>query len=225
MFAGRTDSGVHALGQVAAVSVTGPWAAPDLQRALNALLPADIAVRAVAEVPDDFNPRRQARRRWYRYLVENSPVRPVFRRWYVWHVREPLDLPSMRAALPWTTGERDYAAVAGTVQGRAPSTVRTVFRADLQQRGSLVVFDIEANAFLPHQVRRTVGALIAVGTGKLSVQEFAAKVEAAFPSTLGPTAPSCGLTLMRVTYEPPLFACDSENAGLVFGTCPDLPAG
>lgn len=229
-FAGRTDRGVHAWGQVAAVTTRDRWTAAAIQRGLNALLPDDIAVRAVAEVPPTFNPRREARRRWYRYTIYNAPVRPVLGRRFAWHVREHLEIGAMQRSATWLVGEHDYAAFAGPPSRAGARTVRRVERAEVWRRQEWVFFDIEANAFLPHQVRRTVGALVAVGSGKLSVEEFILRAEAAVPGSLGPSAPGHGLCLMQVSYDRNWFAdtgcplphppfCRAEGTAAPTSTC------
>lgn len=200
-FAGRTDAGVHATGQVAAVRVPVKWAAADLQRALNARLPEDIAVAAAVEVPADFDPRRCARRRRYEYWVLNAPVpRPLLRH-RVWQVRHQLDEVRLRAAAALLVGEHDFAAFAGPVDPPDASTIRRMFATSIQRDGQLLKLEFEANAFLPHQVRRTVGALAAVGRGRLSVSAFEALLRGAVPGTAGPAAPAHGLCLVQVMYD------------------------
>ena len=199
-FAGRTDTGVHALGQVAAFSTERPYPVATAQRALNALLPDDLAVTRAVEAPLDFDPRRQARRRWYRYTIANAPARSPLRRRTSWPLREPLDVAAMGRALAALVGEHDLASFgAALLAGR--SSIRRVFHADVRQEGTLVEVDIEATAFLPHQVRRTVGALAEIGGGRLPEGCFADWLARPQPGRAGPTAPPQGLCLMRVTYE------------------------
>lgn len=204
-FAGRTDSGVHAYGQVAAFSSRCDRPVDVVQRALNALLPEDIAVRAVSQVPPNFDPRRWARSRWYRYAIYNAAVRSPLQRRYTWQVPDALDLAAMREAAAWLVGERDYAAFAGLAGRSGAGTVRRITRAELHRSGKLILFDIEANAFLPQQVRRTIGTLVQVGSGRLAVEEFITRAEAAMPNTLGPVAPPQGLCLISVRYEDDWF--------------------
>jgi tRNA pseudouridine38-40 synthase len=201
-FAGRTDAGVHALGQVAAFDTESTLDAVTVRRALNHLLPDDVAVRAVAEVASGFDPRRHAVGRTYRYAIHHGAPRSPLRRAREWHRGGALDLEALaRAAATLPREPRDWAAFAGPVPEGYP-TVRTLRRCDVQRAGEhRLEVTIEADGFLPHQVRRTVGALVRVGSGGLTVEEFAALVEGA-PSSAGPTAPPQGLVLCSVAYAP-----------------------
>lgn len=198
--AGRTDSGVHARGQVTAFSAETLLDVETIERALNALLPVDVAVRAVREAPPGFDPRRAATRRWYRYTILQEAARDPLRRRHAWQVGGPRDVASMQRAAAVLVGNRDFAACSGPLaNGR--TSVRRVFRADWSSVGCLLRFDIEANAFLPQMVRRLVGAMERVGKGTISVEEFAHVLEAASPATTGPVAPPQGLCLERVWYD------------------------
>ncbi|MGH2587962.1 MAG: tRNA pseudouridine(38-40) synthase TruA [Dehalococcoidia bacterium] len=198
-FAGRTDAGVHALGQVAAFDTEAAHTPEVWRRALNALLPEDIAVREAAAALAGFDPRRHARSRTYRYQIWNAPVRsPLWRR-QAWHVRESLDVAGMSRAAAMLVGEHDFAAFGGS-PGPGRSTRRRVLRAELRTRGPLLSFEIEGTAFLPHQVRRTAGALAEVGRGRLPPERFQEWLEAPEPSVAGPAAPPHGLCLMTVSY-------------------------
>jgi len=210
-FAGRTDAGVHARGQVAAFSTTSRLDCETLQRALNAWLPDDLVLRDIAEVASDFDPRRDARRRRYRYVIDNGPVRPALDRGRAWHVAVPLDLEAMAAAARCLAGKRDFAAFASRLEDEAASTVRELFSFEVARDGASIYLDVEANAFLPHQVRRMTGSLVEVGRGKLSVEDHAALLEGP-PASAGPVAPAHGLYLMAVEYEPKIFALDSRGA-------------
>ena len=196
-FAGRTDAGVHALGQVAAFSTGARHRPETFLRALNRWLPPDIAVRRVLEVPPDFSPRRWAESRTYLYLVYDGPVRSPLLVQRAWQVSEPLDEGAMSAAAGALVGRHDFAAFAGRTPG---STVRTVRRVEVRRRGPLVCLEMEADAFLPHQVRRTAGALVQVGRGRLSVGDFGGLLRRAESASAGPAAPPWGLYLVRVGY-------------------------
>jgi tRNA pseudouridine38-40 synthase len=210
-FAGRTDSGVHARGQVVAFT-TNTWLDNEtLQRALNAWLPEDVAVRAVADVVQQFDPRRDARRRWYRYVIDNRDVRPALGRGRAWHVPGALDVRAMDAAAKGLVGSHDFAAFASKLEDAAASTVREVYAFDVTREGHFVHVDVTANAFLPHQVRRMTGALVEVGRGKLTGEAFSALLDGPAASA-GPAAPARGLYLMRVEYAERVFALDSEAA-------------
>lgn len=198
--AGRTDAGTHARGQVAAVTVATRLDEATIGRALNAHLPEDVAVRAVREVDAGFDPRRWARRRAYRYTLTTAPVRQPLLRRYAWHQPGGLDLEAMQRAADALPGRRDFRACSGAVEpGR--TTIRTVFRAGWRNEGCTILFDIEADAFLPQMVRRLAGAQVRIGQGSATVEEFIAKLERAELASIGPTAPAHGLCLERVWYD------------------------
>lgn len=200
--AGRTDAGVHARGQVVSFRTGSPLPVERLHRALLALLPADITVHRVQEMPPGFHARRDARRRLYRYTILNRPVRPAIGRQYVWHVPDPLDVAAMQAACRYLIGTHDFAAFAGLSSGRrGRRTERTVYRADLWREQAAVIFEIEANAFLPQMVRTIVGTLVEIGRGRREPAAMAAILAARDRRAAGPTAPPQGLCLMRVWYD------------------------
>ena len=197
--AGRTDSGVHALGQVVGFQTRWRHAIDELHRAWNALLPGDVAVRSLAEVGPGFHPRFDARSRYYRYTVWNRPVRnPLLRRTALWEPR-PLDLTAMREAARLLVGEHDFATFGSPPKGT--NTVRRVLQAEWHRDEECVYLDIEANAFLYRMARSIVGTLTQVGCGGLHVAQFEAAFRAAERSLAGPTAPAHGLCLMAVHYE------------------------
>ncbi|MGI8608688.1 MAG: tRNA pseudouridine(38-40) synthase TruA [Candidatus Dormibacteria bacterium] len=163
--AGRTDAGAHSLGQTVSFDLDREFAPERLLGGLNAVLPADIAVREVATAEAGFHARFSARRRTYRYLVENRPERGALLRDRAWHVRQPLDLGAMRTAATDLLGEHDLGAFGSDPAGR--NTVRTLFRARVRRmRDGLVAFELTANAFLYGMVRRMVGFLVEVGLGR-----------------------------------------------------------
>jgi tRNA pseudouridine38-40 synthase len=196
-FAGRTDAGVHALGQVAAFTTASRLKTEVFVRGLNAWLPESIAVRHAAEVDESFDPRRHASRRLYRYLIDNRPVASPLWRGRAWHVAEPLDVQRMQRAARLLAGERDFAAFS---RREGVSTVRRVYRCGVRARPPLVTVEVEANAFLRQQVRRAVGALAQVGLGKVTVADFRGLLRRAEPASAGPVAPPQGLYLVRVSY-------------------------
>jgi tRNA pseudouridine38-40 synthase len=209
--AGRTDAGVHAEGQVAAVTTRSDIPARTLVRAMNHHLPEDIVVRAAAEVAPAFDPRRSAAARTYEYRIEDGSQRPALQRGRVWHRRRRLDHEAMAEAasrLPRTP--HDWAPFAGSVATGYP-TVRSLRRCEVTRCGprQLRVL-MEADGFLPHQVRRTVGALERVGIGRLSAEAFAALADGP-PGSAGPTAPARGLTLCSVHYPPGTVVWDDEK--------------
>jgi tRNA pseudouridine38-40 synthase len=198
--AGRTDSGVHAKGQVAAFSVETRLAATQVGRALNAHLPPDVAVRNVRTVPPGFDPRFDARRRAYRYTITLGEARDPLTRRSAWQWQGNLDTTAMNTAAAALSGRQDFYACSGPLEAGRTS-VRTVFRADWHSESCSLLFDIEADAFLPQMVRRIVGALVEVGRGKLEGDTFVRLLRQAEPGTIGPTAPAHGLCLQRVEYD------------------------
>jgi tRNA pseudouridine38-40 synthase len=210
--AGRTDAGVHAEGQVASFRTRAAYEVEVFVRALNAHLPEDIVVRSSREVPLSFQVRRQAKRRWYRYLVYNGRQRPALLRGYCWHIAQPLDVEAMQAAAQQLVGEHDLAAFAApSAPGR---TARTVYRAEVRRQRSWVTFDIEGNSFLLQQVRRTVGVLVQVGLGKQTVEDLRRLLASAQRGAATLVAPPQGLCLMAVEYEGLSESGHEENTDL-----------
>ncbi len=198
--AGRTDSGVHAIGQVAAFTAETRHEPATVGKALSANLPEDVAVRDVREVPDGFDPRRWARNRWYRYTVAIGEAREPLTRGTAWYVEGNLDLPAMQAGAEALAGKKDFQAFSGHLEpGR--TSVRTVFKAGWSCEGSTILFDIEADAFLPQMVRRITGALVRVGRGAATVEEIVRLLEQASPGSLAYVAPAHGLCLQKVWYD------------------------
>ncbi len=191
--AGRTDAGVHAVGQVIAFTYPGGLPAPRLLRAVNAQLPPDVAVRDLRRAPAGFNPRHAARYREYRYTVWNGPRSPVHER-FALGVRAPLDIAAMASAGSVLEGRHDFSAFGGT--GRSP--VRTVFMVRVRKEGRLVTIDVRANAFLRGQVRRMVAALLEVGAGRIDEAALRAALAGREPALNGAAAPPQGLCLRRV---------------------------
>ena len=198
--AGRTDSGVHALGQVVCFDLDRDSVdAEEVRRALDALTPEDIVVREAAVVPDGFDPRRSARRRTYLYQIWNRPTPQVFLRRYTWHLRQPLDVGTMDAAAALLVGERDFSTFQAA-DCDADHPVRRIDRSTVRARDGLVTYEVAATAFLRHMVRAIVGTLVEVGGGRRSIEEFAALVESRQRSLAGQTAPAKGLILVSVDY-------------------------
>ena len=202
--ASRTDAGVHAKGQVVGFRTGSALPIHNFINGLNYYLPRDIAVKAAYRVSHSFNVRRDALSREYSYYILNSSTRSPMREGFSHLVASPLDIEAMNRACQALIGEHDFASFATCDGARIRSTVRRVFRAELDRDGELVTFHMVANSFLPHQVRTTVGALIRVGLGKMSVDEFHSIIETKKPGTAGPTAPACGLCLTRINYSVPL---------------------
>ena len=198
--AGRTDAGVHAEGQVASGRCETRLAAHELRRALNAVLPRDLAVVALEEAPDAFHARRDARVKLYRYAVWNGAVRSPLRERTHHRLAGPLDLAAMQAAAQPLVGTHDFAAfqAAGS---RVATTVRTLRRLDVEGcAGGEVLFWVEGTGFLRHMVRNLVGTLLEAGRGRRDAAGVAAVLAGRARARAGPTAPAKGLTLVRIDY-------------------------
>jgi tRNA pseudouridine38-40 synthase len=197
--AGRTDAGVHAVGQVAVFQTK---AAPDLGslcRSVNALAGPEVAVVAADVVPDGFDPRRDARSRLYAYSVLNrSAPSPLWGR-RVWHIPYALDSGAMQAAAGLLVGEHDFSSFRDA-DCDAEHPIRRVFRSDVAREGDFIVYRIEATAFLRHMVRAIVGTLAAVGAGELTVDAFREILAGRDRTRAGVTAPARGLCLVAVRY-------------------------
>jgi tRNA pseudouridine38-40 synthase len=201
--ASRTDTGVHAKGQVVSFR-TGAGHSPEtFINGLNYYLPRDIAVKAAHRVKESFNVRRQAISREYNYYILNCPTRSPLWEGRAYLVREPLDIDAMNQACRTLIGEHDFIAFTTRLDNRIKNTVRRVFRAEVRRDGEMVIFNMVASSFLPHQVRNTVGALIRVGLDKMSCDEFYSIIEARKPGLAGPMAPAGGLYLMQVNFPRP----------------------
>jgi len=199
--AGRTDSGVHASGQVISFSVPRPFPPERLTLALNALLPVDCSVRDAAEVAAGFSARFSARERTYVYAVLNRRPRSALLTRYAYHVAWPLDPEPMRAAAAHLIGEHDFRAFSASGPEANPSaTVRRVARLTVDSRGGLLRLEIAANGFLHHMVRIVVGTLLECGSGRRSPGSIPGILAAGDRAFGGPTAPARGLYLAGVRY-------------------------
>ena len=197
--AGRTDAAVHARGQVAAFIAPRAFEAAELKRALNALLPPDIAVREAAAVDDSFDPRRDARSRSYEYRVLNRQWRSAFEFRYAWLVRDALDDAAMNAAAAVFVGDHDFAAFR-SLGSEEKTTVRRVYRSEWRREGAVLTYRVEATAFLRHMVRAMVGAMVEVGRGKLTPDGIAVLLEQRDRALTPAAAPPQGLFLIEVRY-------------------------
>ena len=199
--AGRTDTGVHATGQVIAFDVAWKHDDEDLLRALNATLPDDIALQDIGRQAG-FHPRFDAVSRVYKYSVVQAARRQPLLRQRAWHLREPLDEEPMAWAAMLLLGEHDFATFGSPPRGE--STVRLVMESAWTRRKRLYgwewTYTIEANAFLQHMVRRVVGTLVDVGRGARTLSEFEAGFRSADPAQAGTLAPPHGLVLETVKY-------------------------
>jgi tRNA pseudouridine38-40 synthase len=208
---GRTDSGVHALGQVVSVETDSRLSDEVLVRALNAELPDDMAVIAVERAPNDFHAIRDAARKRYRYVLQDGPVADVFSRRYAWHVFRPLDAGAMHRAAQALVGRHDFSSFETSGSERT-TTVRTVFELSVARRPSRsgwrcgagadeIHVEVAADGFLYNMVRNIVGTLVEVGRGVRDETWPAAVLTARDRRSAGQTAPPKGLFLVSVDYE------------------------
>ena len=198
--AGRTDTGVHAKGQVVSFTTESGLRPRAFVAGLNFYLPDDIAVRSAEVVDPSFDARRSALSREYRYCVLNAPARsPLWRR-FSYHIERPLDVEAISVAWQSILGRWDFKAFASIIGRERKSTVRTVYTASVERRGEIILLDVGANAFLPHQVRNMVGTVLLVGRGTSTVEEFVDVLVSSERARAGPAAPAHGLCLMRVNY-------------------------
>ncbi len=191
--AGRTDAGVHAMGQVIGFTYPGRLSAEELQEALNGTLPRDVAIRDLRRATRGFHPRYAARYREYRYTVWNGPRSPLRERTAL-RVRTPLDVDAMARAATAFVGRHDFSAFGGA----DPQPVRTVHDVRVRRDGHLITIDVRADAFLRGMVRRMVAALLAVGAGKIEETAVATALAGRAPALGGAAAPARGLCLRRV---------------------------
>ena len=210
--AGRTDAGVHALGQVASCALDRAIESGVLVRALNARLPPDIRVVSAKEVAPDFHARFRANAKTYRYRIDNADVMSPFDRHYAWHVFGAIDVEAMDAAARLIEGRHDFAAFQ-TGPGTTRTTERTVTRSRVMRmmalsaedtdgrtgRG-LIAYEITGDGFLRHMVRAITGTLVEIGRGRWPIEEMRAVLESRERGRAGPTAPAWGLFLVGVEY-------------------------
>jgi tRNA pseudouridine38-40 synthase len=200
--AGRTDAGVHALGQVASATVVNTLDERTLARALNAVLPLDVRVLSIEEDEPDFHARFRALAKTYEYRIVNAPIASAFLRRYVWHIPHPLDLEAIRTAAGPLVGTHDFAGFqgAGTF---AASTVRTILALEVEDGAGFdlpFVIRVTGDGFLRHMVRNIVGTLVEVGAGRWDPWRLLAVLESRDRSEAGRTAPPQGLFLTHVAY-------------------------
>jgi tRNA pseudouridine38-40 synthase len=203
--AGRTDAGVHALGQVASFKLTNAIAERDLFRALNAKLPEDVRVLSAEVAPAGFNARFSARSKVYRYRISNTRVMSPFQRRFAWHISRTLDLAAMNDGARELVGEHDFACFQAK-GGKIRSTIRTVMRSEWTEEpvaggGRLLIYEAAGTGFLKYMVRAVVGTLVAVGDGRRTAASIRDLLDTRSRAAAGPTAPPSGLYLVRVDYD------------------------
>ena len=197
---GRTDSGVHALAQVAHFKTQSQMDIHTMQRALNSLLPPDIVIQKIEEVEESFHARRYSKSKVYEYRILNRNLRSAFHRGYVWHIPQKLNLTEMKKASKHLIGEHDFSSFR-SVGTPTRTAVRRVIRAEWKRgREGFIRFEIEANGFLKQMVRAIIGTLVEVGKGRINAVEFQRILESKDRRKAGPTAPAQGLFLKEVKY-------------------------
>jgi tRNA pseudouridine38-40 synthase len=197
--AGRTDAGVHAEGQVASFVLPRALDGAELKRALNGILPADVRVLDAAPAHEGFHPRKDARSKLYRYVLDTGPVQLPTRRRFAGHVPWTLDPSRVSEAAALYRGRHDFASVA-SAGGSVVTTERTVTRSDVRFDGATLTYEVEAEGFLRKMVRSLVGGLVAVGRGALSLEDLAVALRARDRGAWPAPAEARGLTLVRVDY-------------------------
>lgn len=200
---GRTDAGVHALAQVAAVSLENPIPPDNFRRAVNRLLPASIRISGVSEVSPHFHPRFDALRKTYEYRILRAEICSPFERRFVYHHPYPLNERAMMEAAPLLEGKHDFAAFAASDERDAlgVSKRRTIFRSVLSRGEVLLVYRVTGSGFLKHMVRNIVGMLLETGKGNVAKEDVLLRLQEGCGIRPGPTAPARGLFLISVEYE------------------------
>src|SRR4030067_1486023 len=195
---GRTDSGVHAIGQVAHFKTQSQMDVHSVQRALNSLLPRDMVIQKIGEVGEGFHARRLSKSKIYEYRILNRNLRSAFHRGYAWHIPQKLDLKEMRKATESLIGEHDFSSFR-SVGSPTKTAVRRVIRAEWKRgREGFLRFEIEANGFLKQMVRAIIGTLVECGKGRMNAEDLQKILDSKDRKKAGPTAPAQGLFLKEV---------------------------
>jgi|SRR5271169_5293859 len=208
--AGRTDAGVHALAQVASFTTTSILSCNTIRAALNALLPGDIRIAEALDIDGSFHPRYDAKGKVYFYMIANMPVLSPFVCNYAWKIPQDLDFSGMRSAISLLQGTHDFTSFRASGCG-AKNPTRTIFNSSVEKidvidfmtvglRGNFLKLRIEGDAFLRHMVRNIAGTIIEVGKGRLAPDVIPELLNARDRKLAGPTAPSKGLFLERISY-------------------------
>ncbi len=197
--AGRTDSGVHAMEQVAHLRLAEEMVTEKLFRGLNGILPWDIRVMSIDPAPQEFHSQKNALKKRYEYRIYTGPVLPPFLHGYVHHMTRSLNVPAMQKAADHLCQSHDFRGFAAASTS-VKTTVRTVFLSQIQEQGCHLTYQIEGDGFLHHMVRNIVGTLLEVGVEKRPPDNICKILESKDRRLAGPTAPAHGLYLMRVLY-------------------------
>ena len=198
--AGRTDAGVHALGQVASFHTNRDWPASNWMRALNAVLPKDIAVRSTTIADDHFHAQHDARGKLYTYRIFHRSTRPTIDRAFVWHIYRPLNDAAMQQAAATLIGSQDFSSFEGSLTDN-DNPICHLQRLDVIRQADQIHIEAYADRFLKHMVRAIVGTVVEVGLGKRTPESLVEVLRARNRSAAGLTAPARGLCLMRVDYD------------------------
>ncbi len=198
--AGRTDSGVHAVHQTAHIKIKNGMPAEAVRKALNGILPRDVAVKKVEEVPSNFHARFSARGKVYQYFIWNSRVRSPLNESIAWQYPVKLDVEKMKQAAHKIAGKRDFKSFQSSGSKKEMGTVRHLSRLEISKKGPLISFKFEGNGFLYNMVRNIVGTLVWVGEGKRSPGDLDLILASKDRRKAGPTAPAKGLFLVKVKY-------------------------
>jgi tRNA pseudouridine38-40 synthase len=198
--AGRTDAGVHAAAQVANFHTSSSLDPINILRGANSILPEDIAIQDIEEVPEKFNARRSARLRWYQYKIYNSPVRPVLQRRDHWHVPQGLNLKAMEEVAVMLRGTHDFKGFRSQMC-TAMRTELTMEELTIQTASPFISIDIKCRSFLHNMVRIIVGLTVEVGRGKLQPLVCREMLDTGERNPKALTAPPHGLTLMKISYQ------------------------
>jgi tRNA pseudouridine38-40 synthase len=199
--AGRTDTGVHATGQVIHVDLTRDWKPEVMMNALNAhLVPQPVAVLDARVVADDWHARFSARARRYQYRILNRPAPPALDRGKVWHVKKPLDADAMHDAAQALVGHHDFTTFRD-MHCQAKSPLKTLDTATVRREGEMVLLEFASRSFLHRQVRSMAGSIVEVGVGRWTAADLAAALEAKDRRACGPVAPADGLYFTGVSYD------------------------
>jgi tRNA pseudouridine38-40 synthase len=197
--ASRTDAGVSALGQAALVQIDSSIPVENLARVITHRLPPEIAVAEAVEVPQGFDLMGEVKSKLYRYTIFTGQLRPVLQIKHCWHLPAKLDIAAMAQAAAMLVGKKDFKSFAAAADKRQTS-VRTIFRCDINRNDDWIYIDVEGDSFLYNMVRNIVGTLVEVGSGRRKPEKINEILEAKDRTAAGPIAPAAGLCLMWIKY-------------------------